>query len=84
MEEEDISKTRNLWSETLVEGDPTLFDPKEGEIVTSKQQELIDWFNSQLVKGNKPQLRNLTSDVRSGLRIVELIEVSPKHQFELT
>lgn len=113
MEEEDMSKTRNLFSESLVPIKENLgkwclwyymiwilyagccdvifiFEyfciyvmfhclsyrliEDDKEPLTPEQQELIDWVNSRLSRSNLT-LKNLKSDIRSGVKVIKLLEV---------
>lgn len=77
METEDINKTRNLFSIAL--GKSQMFPTNltnENPIIDEKQKELIEWFNSQLVKKYpNVSIKNLSSDLSNGVRLLQLLEV---------
>eukprot|EP01117_Protostelium_nocturnum_P004932 TRINITY_DN1787_c0_g1_i1.p1 TRINITY_DN1787_c0_g1~~TRINITY_DN1787_c0_g1_i1.p1 ORF type:complete len:1092 (+),score=516.84 TRINITY_DN1787_c0_g1_i1:87-3362(+) len=84
MEEEDISKTKSLFSSSLVETElDFLSQENEGEEATEKEEkELVAWVNSQLAKSdskdknNNPlKIKNLGASLRSGVKLIELLKV---------
>jgi hypothetical protein len=80
---ENPQTARNLFSASLVEGSASDFlteDPNAvPETLTPEQQELLDWSNAQLRKFDTAfKLKNLTTDVRDGVKLIKLLEVVTK------
>lgn len=80
---ENPQTARNLFSASLVEGSASDFlteDPNAvPDTLTAEQQELLDWTNAQLRKFDTAcQLKNLTTDVRDGVKLIKLLEVVTK------
>jgi hypothetical protein len=78
MELEDISKTRNLFSESLLEDNASMIDSEPA--TDAKHIELVEWVNSHLSKSaeTKP-IKNLTGDIRSAVPLIQLLEVTILH-----
>jgi hypothetical protein len=76
MEEEDFSKTKSLFSISLIEGNFNAMPTSEAP-TTPFQEELIEWFNSHLAKKEMSSLfvKNLGSDLRTGVKLIHLLEV---------
>lgn len=76
-EQEDISKTRNLFSESLIESYDFTNNDKDLLIPENEnQKEIKDWINSQFSKNNSEiTVNNLGNDLRSGVKLIQLIEV---------
>jgi hypothetical protein len=81
MEEEDMSKTKSLFSQSLLE---TKIVAEEKDIVpdslTKEQQEILDWANTKLLEAKVEAedavvMKNLSTDLMSGVKILKLIEV---------
>eukprot|EP01119_Soliformovum_irregulare_P017268 TRINITY_DN5104_c0_g1_i5.p1 TRINITY_DN5104_c0_g1~~TRINITY_DN5104_c0_g1_i5.p1 ORF type:complete len:1305 (+),score=612.96 TRINITY_DN5104_c0_g1_i5:333-3917(+) len=72
MEREDRAKSRNLFSESLMTSfDPDLKDISEQSPV---QLELVKWFNYYLEQASAPLVDNLTSDLRTGVALIHLLQ----------
>eukprot|EP01103_Thecamoeba_quadrilineata_P011343 TRINITY_DN2687_c0_g1_i1.p1 TRINITY_DN2687_c0_g1~~TRINITY_DN2687_c0_g1_i1.p1 ORF type:complete len:1007 (+),score=188.05 TRINITY_DN2687_c0_g1_i1:223-3021(+) len=64
---------RNLYSSSLVGG--SFPDSETNNVeVRPEHQELVDWINSKM-QNRLPKIRNLTSDLRSGVHILTLLEI---------
>ncbi|KAL6073520.1 Transgelin-3 [Balamuthia mandrillaris] len=77
---EDASKTKNLWSESLAMTDLSKeVDEDDLKETPPEHQEWVDWINSQLIRlepgSAVPPVRNLTSNLRSGVVLMRLVEV---------
>jgi len=74
----DTTKTKNLWAESLSIQE---MNPEDGiedtKPLTSEQQELLEWVNTQLEKHVPPipPIKNLSSNMRSGVILIQLVEV---------
>ncbi len=90
MEKEDISKTRNLFSVSIALNDIHSLDNDSGGDTLSAEQQvsffkfdqlqqlskrLVEWVNTHLNKlPNSKEIHNLTSDLRSGVAILQLLQ----------
>jgi len=80
---ENPQTARNLFSASLVEGSASDFLTEDLNAVsvplTPEQQELLDWTNAQLRRFDTSlKLKNLTTDVRDGVKLIKLLEVVTK------
>ena len=81
MEEEDLSKTRSLFSQSLVEENFKNF-PDTPTPTDERHIELINWFNSHLARKNSDwSINNFGSDIRSGVRLLQMLEVNYYYYF---
>lgn len=76
-------QARNLFSASLVEDSASDFLSENPNAVpekmTPEQQELLDWANAQLRHFDTSlKLKNLTTDVRDGVKLIKLLEVVTK------
>jgi hypothetical protein len=79
----EVTQTRNLFSASLVESDATsiLQDDANASIepLTPEQKDVFEWAN-KLLKAKFPEyeLKNLSTDVRNGIKLLKLLEIVAK------
>lgn len=56
-----------------MQSDPKMFE-SDDKPLDSKQQDYVNWINAQL-KNPDLLIKNLTGDLRSGVRLLQLLEV---------
>jgi hypothetical protein len=55
--------------------DPKMFESSDKPL-DAKQQDFVNWINAQLKKKDAElSIKNLTGDLRSGVRLLQLLEV---------
>jgi hypothetical protein len=76
MEEEDRSKTVSLFTQSLNENNVLVTNAPDDIKLDERNEELVKWLNSHLAKVDTSLLvRNLSYDLRSGARLLQLLEV---------
>ena len=76
MEEEDRSKTVSLFVQSLNENNVLETTAPSNLIIDENEVELVKWMNSHMIKRDVSLLiGNLTYDLRSGARLLQLLEI---------
>jgi hypothetical protein len=80
MEDEDLTKTRNLFSFSLVSDfsdiEEIVSTIQSEPIENEKQKSIINWVNSQLNQREPPEfINNLNNDIKSSIKLLHLLEV---------
>lgn len=75
---EDSKHAKNLWAESLNMNEINEADldkAEENKPIPPEQQEWIDWINDQLAKRSWKPIKNLTTNLKSGVVLNRLLEV---------